>query len=218
MILCFLEVILSRNETHYCLLFGGFTTYSIFLLGHAVKSCIISSRCSMARAGLFFNHWHTLILACACVAVWYITKLWTPKKVIQIIQSPPLPQAVVMQPPGQSRMNVQLMPTHIPDNPARNTCFTQLNPAKVVGTLINNTADPSLRLLPLYAQVCPKVRYKWYYFTRIGPGPDAVVVGLQLKGRDCMAEFGCEELSTGDLLTVAGLGDIYTVNLYRDSY
>lgn len=169
----------------------------------------------MARAVLSFSHWHMVILASACVAVWYITKTWAPN--IQIIQSPPLPQ-VVMQPPGHTRMNVELMPTHIPDNPARDTCFTQLTPAKVVGTLINNAAEPSLRLLPLYAQVCPKARYKWYYFTRIGPGPDAMVVGLQLKGRDCMAEFGCEELSTGDFLTVTGLGDTYTVNLYRDSY
>lgn len=134
---------------------------------------------SMARAVLFFNHWHMVILACACIAVWYVTKTWTSRKVIQIIQSLPSSQAVVMQPPvltDQPRMNVKLMPTHIPDNPARDTSFARLTPAKVVGTLINNAAEASLRLLPLYAQVCPKSRWKWYYFTRIGPGPDAMVV------------------------------------------
>lgn len=177
----------------------------------------------MARVVVMFTFWHVVILACACLAVWYITKTWSPARVVKVIESVPAiqpvsrPSPIVLQdvasPP---RMNVQLMPTHIPNNPAADTRFTELTPAKVIGTLVNSAAE--VKMLPLYAQACPKARYKWYYFTRIGPGPDAMVVALQLKGRDCMAEFGCDELSSGDSLTVAGLGDIYTVSLYRDSY
>lgn len=56
----------------------------------------------------------------------------------------------------------------------------------------------------------------WYITKQCSPV--RVINVLQLKGRDCMAEFGCDELSTGDSLKVAGLGDTYTVNLYRNSY
>lgn len=179
----------------------------------------------MARAVLVYSYWHIVILVCACLAVWYMTKTWSPAKVIKVIETVPATQPVFRPSPvilqdvaltSPPRMDVQLMPTHIPNNPAADTRFTQLSPAKVIGTLVNTAAE--VKMLPLYAQVCPKARYKWYYFTRIGPGPDAMVVALQLKGRDCMAEFGCDELSTGDSLTVAGLGDTYTVSLYRDSY
>lgn len=158
----------------------------------------------MARAVVMYTYGHVVILACACLAVWYVTKTWSPTRVIKVIESVPATQAVSRPSPmvlqdvamiSPPRMNVQLMPTHIPNNPAADTRFTELSPAKVIGTLVNTAAE--VKLLPLYAQACPKARYKWYYFTRIGPGPDAMVVALQLKGRDCMAEFGCDELSSG---------------------
>lgn len=41
-------------------------------------------------------------------------------------------------------MNAQLIPTHIPNNPAADTRFTELSPAKVIGRLVNTIVCTSL--------------------------------------------------------------------------
>lgn len=69
-------------------------------------------------------------------------------------------------------------------------------------------------ILPLYGRPRRFRDWKWLYYTSTD-GYNALQIPLLSKGKDCMGEFGCEELSTGDLVEVPQMGKTFTVNLYR---
>ena len=76
-------------------------------------------------------------------------------------------------------------------------------------------------VLPLYGRGAPYQRSRMQYFTKVASqGMVAVSVAVQHKNRSCTESLGCEELYSGDTVTVPDVtGDkTYAVTVYETSF
>ena len=65
---------------------------------------------------------------------------------------------------------------------------------------------------PLYSN-----RSKWKYYTTTDK-QNSVKVPISKNGRSCTQEYGCDELTTGDVLYVEGYNDTFKATIYDNEH
>ncbi len=78
------------------------------------------------------------------------------------------------------------------------------------------SASPTRTILPLFGRKLATNRDRWNYYTRTD-GINPVQVPVQYKRRNCDDDNGCDEISSGDSISVPILGQSYVANVYRYS-
>ena len=79
-----------------------------------------------------------------------------------------------------------------------------------VGVLYENDT-----VIPLYGRPTYSGSDYWNYFTKT-PNYHDMPLGLEIQNRDCVADAGCKEISSGDAITVTELGGrSFTAKLYN---
>lgn len=86
-----------------------------------------------------------------------------------------------------------------------------------LGVLTNHRLGP----LPLYGRRTDPRSPDWYYYTESSTDPPQTLPVYNKKGRSCRQKTyysrGCQELSTGDEVTVQGyLDEQFVVSLFSD--
>ena len=79
-----------------------------------------------------------------------------------------------------------------------------------VGVLTDTDGD---LLYPLYGKRSRTHRERWNYYT-ITNRLTSIRIPIQVKSRDCTVDLGCEELYSGDTVTVPVLNREFTVTIY----
>lgn len=69
------------------------------------------------------------------------------------------------------------------------------------------------KILPLFGRQKYPGSTKWQYYTNTD-GFNTLPIPIIFKGKKCMEEFGCEELSEGDTVRVPAYGQAFRVTLY----
>ena len=69
-------------------------------------------------------------------------------------------------------------------------------------------------LVPLYGRRTMASRNKWNYYMRTD-GLNPVQVPIKYKNRDCDDDNGCDEIFSGDEISVPAQGQTYKANIYR---
>lgn len=83
-----------------------------------------------------------------------------------------------------------------------------------IGTLTNTKSPATPNILQLFGRAIYPGSYKWQYYTN-SDNFQSVKVQLVHKGRQCMDDTGCEELSTGDTVRVPAYNMFFRVELYN---
>jgi hypothetical protein len=69
-------------------------------------------------------------------------------------------------------------------------------------------------LVPLYGRHVTSNRNRWNYYMRTD-GLNPVQVPIRFKNRDCDDDNGCDEIYSGDEVSVPAQGQTYKANIYR---
>ena len=83
---------------------------------------------------------------------------------------------------------------------------------KQVGILASNE-EPS-KVLPLYGRQTVNGSSKWNYYTSTD-SYHSFDISVAFKNKDCSDEYGCEELTSGDVIEIPAYNTPFTVNMYR---
>ena len=99
------------------------------------------------------------------------------------------------------------MPINVPTQPIFNTNYRQ------VGILTRVHGKETI--LPLMGRPVMSNRDKWNFYT-INDSNNMVQLPITYKGRSCTAEYGCDNLSSGDIVHVEGLKEAFRVTAYEN--
>ncbi len=80
----------------------------------------------------------------------------------------------------------------------------------------DTSASPTRTILPLFGRKLSTNRDRWNYYTRTD-GLNPVQVPVTFKKRNCDDDVGCDEIMSGDSVSVPILGQAYVANVYRYS-
>lgn len=83
---------------------------------------------------------------------------------------------------------------------------------KQVGILSSNE-EPS-KVLPLYGRRTVNGSSKWNYYTSTD-SYHSFNISVAYKNKDCSDEYGCEELTSGEVIEIPAYNTPFTVNMYR---
>jgi hypothetical protein len=74
-------------------------------------------------------------------------------------------------------------------------------------------------ILPLMGRSLWNGRDKWQYYTMANAAATAVNTKLPIKvnGRSCTGEYGCDSITTGDMVYVEGYGDVFRATIYENA-
>ena len=70
-------------------------------------------------------------------------------------------------------------------------------------------------ILPLMGRPLQPGRDKWNFYTMAG-NQAQVKLPVKSRGRNCTSEYGCDDLSTGDLVSAEGYGGAFKVTMYEN--
>lgn len=85
-------------------------------------------------------------------------------------------------------------------------------PYRQVGVLTSN--DHERKVVPLYGRRTMNRSSKWNYYTSTD-GYHRVDIPVMNKNKDCNDEYGCEELQSGDTVTLPVYNTSYNVMMYK---
>ena len=74
-------------------------------------------------------------------------------------------------------------------------------------------ANGSEMILPLMGQSLYTNRDKWNYYT-MSDKNNSVKLPINSRGKNCMSEYGCDSLNSGDHVHVEGYNDNFKVTIY----
>ena len=74
--------------------------------------------------------------------------------------------------------------------------------------------EEKFSILPLMARPLYTNRYKWQYYT-LSDQNNSIKLPIYIKDRNCMNEYGCDELYTNDVAWVEGHNTHYKISLYE---
>jgi len=70
-------------------------------------------------------------------------------------------------------------------------------------------------ILPLMGKPLIPARDKWNFYT-MASNQAQVKLPIRVKKRDCTSEYGCDDLNTGDLVSVDGYDSHFRVRMYEN--
>lgn len=82
--------------------------------------------------------------------------------------------------------------------------------------LLKSESGPSI-VIPLMARVINRKRSMWKYYT-LHDRNTLVKLPVVSRGKSCTAEYGCDELTTGEIVIVEGYDIPFKVSLYDNMY
>jgi hypothetical protein len=84
-----------------------------------------------------------------------------------------------------------------------------------VGVLIQkDSPDKDKKILPLYGEPTYRGSTKWRYYTGTD-GFQSVKLPVINKNRNCLEEYGCDEIYDGDPLNILAYENSYVASLYK---
>ena len=112
-----------------------------------------------------------------------------------------------LQPPMMPPRRMMPPPIAVPTQPFFDTNYRQ------IGILTRVKGKETI--LPLMGRPLMSNRDKWNFYT-INDSNNMVQLPISYKGRSCTAEYGCDNLYSGDIVHVEGLKDAFRVTAYEN--
>lgn len=126
---------------------------------------------------------------------------------------PPATNAAILDVRGG--IPIMNVPINIPtQGPNQFSNYTQ------VGIITKTGEDNSHhdKILPLMGrQIMGGSRDKWQYYTMTNTGNLNTKLPVRVKGRNCMNEYGCDEIYDNDSVYVEGYNHMYKVTMYLNN-
>jgi hypothetical protein len=130
--------------------------------------------------------------------------LMQPPQMADALQSVYIPPVKVDQPRGQGIMGLPInMSTQ---GPIMN--YSQIG----LLTRLNGSGD---MVLPLMGRQTPTGRSKYQYYTMMPSGNLNTKLPVSVNGKSCTSEYGCDEISSGDVVYVDGINDTFRATVYE---
>lgn len=157
---------------------------------------------------------YAIIVTCVLL-VWVIMYIILQRSAMRQVQQ--LAEAVAARKQAAATVSASPVQVHImtpsiapPAQPplSRDGAFQQ------IGTLYQGGTD-NRQVLPLFGASVNRGR-KWNYFTQTD-GYTAIKLPVRAKNKDCLDEWGCDELEDGDEVVVEELGATFKVKKYARS-
>ena len=149
-----------------------------------------------------------VVLCIVLLFIHYYGKKHTRMNIQQMQQMPQdSMQPPMMQPPMMPPRRMMPPPIAIPTQPFFDTNYRQ------VGILTRVKGKETI--LPLMGRPLMSNRDKWNFYT-INDSNNMVQLPITYKGRSCTAEYGCDNLYSGDIVHVEGLKDAFRVTAYEN--
>lgn len=85
---------------------------------------------------------------------------------------------------------------------------------------VNGASDNSLHdnmILPLFGRRVMNGRDKYQYYTMSNTGSVNTKLPVMVRNRDCIGEYGCDEISNGDTVYVQGYNRQFKATVYQNS-
>jgi hypothetical protein len=79
-------------------------------------------------------------------------------------------------------------------------------------TRLNGSGD---MVLPLMGRQTPVGRGKYQYYTMMPSGNLNTKLPVSVNGKSCTSEYGCDEVSSGDIVYVDGINDTFRATIYE---
>lgn len=117
-------------------------------------------------------------------------------------------------PPTTNQTNYNQYPNSLPIN-----IHTRRSPESYqqVGILTGNDLSGYPTVTPLMGRRTPYGNYKFQYYTMFnGNGNIATKLPVYCNNKPCSGEYGCDELSDGDIVSAEGYGNNFKVTIYKD--
>lgn len=84
--------------------------------------------------------------------------------------------------------------------------------------ILNRTNDMNNdMILPLMGRRTMSGRDQWQYYTISGSGNLNARLPISLGGKKCSGEYGCNEISNGDVVYVEGYNDTFRATIYENN-
>jgi Family of unknown function (DUF5755) len=80
-----------------------------------------------------------------------------------------------------------------------------------------DTSNTDNMILPLFGRRIMNGRDKYQYYTMSNTGAVNTKLPVKVRGRNCINEYGCDELNNGDLVTVEGYNETFRATVYENS-
>ncbi len=82
----------------------------------------------------------------------------------------------------------------------------------------NGNGDSGQLILPLMGRNLHNRRDKWQYYTMSnGTGTINTKLPISVNGRSCTGEYGCDSISSGDVVYVDGYNDTFRATVYENA-
>jgi Family of unknown function (DUF5755) len=79
-----------------------------------------------------------------------------------------------------------------------------------------DTAFTDNMILPLFGRRVLNGRDKYQYYTMSNTGAVNTKLPVKVRGRNCINEYGCDELNNGDLVMVEGYNESFRATVYEN--
>ena len=106
-------------------------------------------------------------------------------------------------PPPEER-EIRVFPINVPTQ--------KIDTYRQVGTLSSNDETP--KVLPLYGRRTVNGSSKWNYYTSTD-SYHSFDISVIFKNKDCSDEYGCEEITSGDVIQIPAYHSVFTVSMYK---
>ena len=95
---------------------------------------------------------------------------------------------------------------------------TNMNYSQIgILTRTNHAKNGNEMILPLMGRKNTSRRDKWQYYTMTTTGNMNTKLPVSSNGRSCTSEYGCDEISNGDIVYVEGYNDTFKATVYENS-
>ena len=112
-------------------------------------------------------------------------------------------QPMIMQRPYANQINIQTQ--------GMTTSYQQ------VGILTKSSNNQENMILPLMGRRIMTGRDKWQYYTLSNTGNLSTKLPINLNGRSCTSEQGCDSINNGDVVYVEGYQETFRVTMYENN-
>jgi len=92
-----------------------------------------------------------------------------------------------------------------------NTSFQQ------IGILTRSNGATGELILPLMGRKIMSGRCKWQYYTISNTGNLNTKLPVSVNGKSCTGEYGCDDITNGDVVYVEGYNDTFKATIYENS-